>query len=355
MQHDPFLTPELSASIVRMAHDGILREFPNKPAHLLNSAEDLQLPKQLHPAFFGCYDWHSAVHSHWTLFKLLERGGSEDRESEKLSSETSLILNRHLSQEALEVERRYFLEAGRESFERPYGWAWIWKLAADLASSRLPEAKKWAANIRPLADLLATRFVDWLHREEYPCRTGTHGNSAFAMDMGLDFSLTCAKPELESAIRNAAIGFFGRDQGATLRLEPSGNDFISPILAEMVLMFRVLPNDSWRGWMDRFLTDPHELMTLRPVTVSNRSDGQGVHLDGLNLSRAWHLRRLATTFGTVRCAEILQSSACEHWHAGSAHLRSGDFLGEHWLGTFAVLSAPRITARPAAHPIDHLK
>ncbi len=337
MQHEAFLTPELTTAIFRMASEGIQREYPNQPAHLLNGAQDLRLPKQLHPAFYGCYDWHSAVHSHWTLLKLLEFKGFDSKESE-----TVALLMRHLSPEALETERKYFLSEGRASFERPYGWAWIWKLAADLRLSKHSSARHWGANIRPLADLLAERYIGWLQREEFPCRAGTHGNTAFALDMGLDFALAYGVSSFETAIRAAANRFFGSDQGATFRLEPSGNDFISPILAEMAIMSRICPDCSWQAWMDEFLADPNELASLRPVAVPNRSDGQGVHLDGLNLSRAWHLRRLADKLPGGDAAPRLASSAHEHWGAGREYLLSGDFLGEHWLGTFAVLAATEL-------------
>lgn len=250
----------------------------------------------------------------------------------------------HLSAEAMAVECAYFQEPGRGGFERPYGWAWIWKLSADLARSPLPEADAWHANIRPLAELLAERFATWLSRQHYPCRAGTHGNTAFAMAFALDYAKACGRTEFARSLAQSAIRLYGEDRGFTFRMEPSGNDFVSPMLAEIALMGQLLAPSEWRTWLAALLLDQAELAALSPVVVTDRGDPQGVHLDGLNLSRAYHLAVLAGLCGNASLGRQLGQSAIAHWRAGMAHLFSGDFMGEHWLGSFSVLAAIQIAS-----------
>lgn len=328
------LSDDAVRGIARLAHVGVHTEFPYQPSHVVMSSGDLRLPRTMHPAFFGCYDWHSAVHSHWTILKLLEH-------AEEMPGREGMLntLTAHLSKEVLQEELAYFLEPGRASYERPYGWAWIWKLTADLSQSALPGASAWHANIRPLADLLAGRFTDWLTRQVYPCRAGTHGNTAFAMELGLDYAQACGATDFGAALKEAATRLFGRDREFSIRVEPSGNDFLSPTLAELSLMDRVLPPQAWNTWRAAFLPSMEDLCGLQPAAVTDRGDGQGVHLDGLNLSRARHMVLIARRLEDPELANALKAQGQMHLQAGMKHVFTGNFLGEHWLGTFAVLAA----------------
>jgi hypothetical protein len=330
------LTVEAAQGIAKLVRDGVVREFPYQPGHVVMSPDDRQLPRQLHQAFYGCYDWHSAVHSHWAMLVLLEYKPEMTGHQDMLA-----IMHRHMSAEALLGELAYCKEPGRSGFERPYGWAWIWKLSAQLAESRIPEAQTWHANIRPLAELLSERFMSWLDKQVYPCRAGTHGNTAFAMELGLDYARSCNAPEFGAVLSDAAVRLYGDDRGFTLRMEPSCNDFISPLLAEISLMGRVMPHQIWRTWLETLV--PHdEVADLQPVAVTDRADGQGVHLDGLNLSRARHLATIARLTTDLSLRGRLEASAQAHWQAGMRHVFSGNFLGEHWLGTFALLAAQEL-------------
>lgn len=322
-----------------MVLSGVHREYPHQPAHVVMSPSDTRVHRACHPAFFGCYDWHSAVHSHWTILKLLEL--AESVPDRQLLQDT---MTAHLSAEFMRTEAAYFREPGRAAFERPYGWAWIWKLTSALADSPLAEASNWFANIRPLADFLADQFATWLGKQSFPCRAGTHGNTAFAMAFGLDYAKSCDRADFGNAISDAACRLFGNDRGFTLNMEPSGNDFISPLLAEIRLMASVLPAAEWRLWREALLPALGDLHDLKPVVVTDRADPQGVHLDGLNLSRAYHLAALAKGSDEQELRLKLATAAEVHWRAGMRHLFSGDFFGEHWLGSFAVLAALELSA-----------
>lgn len=339
MDHLKYLPDGAINGIARMVLAGVHLEYPHQPTHVVMSSTDVRVHRALHPAFFGSYDWHSAVHSHWAILKLLELASTApDR---RLMEETMAA---HLSLEFLQLEAAYFKEPGRAAFERPYGWAWIWKLTSDLARSPLPQAASWYANIRPLADFLAKQFVSWLGRQSYPCRAGTHGNTAFAMAFGLDFSQACGDPVFGTEISASAIRLFGNDRGFTLAMEPSNNDFISPMLAEVCLMGRVLPAAEWRSWLSTLLPTAGELQDLKPVVVTDRGDAQGVHLDGLNLSRAYHLAVTAGLPGDMNLRRRFAQAADSHWQVGVSHLFTGDFLAEHWLGSFAILAALELAA-----------
>lgn len=339
MNHLKYLSDDAVRGIAKLVLEGVHREFPYQPGHVVTSAADLRIPRVLHPAFFGCYDWHSAVHSHWTILKLLEHAKTDVNQKRMLET-----MEAHLSTEAIQIEMAYFREPGRSAFERPYGWAWIWKLTADLRCSPLPEASRWERNIRPLAHLLDQRFASWLDRQIYPCRAGTHANSAFAMAFGLEYAHSCDRPQFADSISAAARRLYGLDRGFSGAMEPSGNDFISPLLTEVCLMGRLLPIEEWRAWFHVLVPSIAELATMKPVEVSDRSDPQGVHLDGLNLSRAYNLASIAGLTEQSTLQQDFRAAAERHWLSGMRHIFSGDFLGEHWLGTFAILAALELAA-----------
>ncbi len=306
------------------------QEYPNKLDHVMNGAQEVKSPKALHPAFYGCFDWHSSVHGHWMLVRLLRTHPDMAK-----AAEIRGVLDENLTPDRIAAEVAYFDQPGRRSFERTYGWAWLLKLAAELKTWDVPEARRWSGALQPLADRVSVAFQDFLPKQTYPIRTGVHPNSAFSLDLALDYARTAKDTRLEAAILDRAQTWFGRDRGGPLAWEPGGEDFLSPCLEEAALMARLLPRDRFGRWLDGFL--PSLPGTLAPATVSDRTDPKIVHLDGLNLSRARALYDLARTFGLkdprrtalIRCGD-------RHARASLPHLATGSYEGEHWLATFAV-------------------
>jgi hypothetical protein len=332
------LEPGLAATLAQLALAGVEREFPNKPEHVLFSGSDAHTPRELHPAFYGCYDWHSAVHSHWLLVRVARLFPALHD-----VSRIRAVLASHLTQKKIAAEIAYVLAPGRESFERPYGWAWLFKLVQELREWQDADAVLWLSHLDPLAQILASRFADHLSRQHYPVRSGVHSNTAFAMGMAWDYGAAAGGGDLLAALEEAARRFFAADRDAPARWEPNGNDFLSPCLVEAGLMRRVMQGIHYARWLEGFLpglatVQPANLLT--PVSVSDRGDAQGVHLDGLNLSRAWCLRTMAHALAVKDARRpILIDSAGQHLRAGLRHVQSGDFLGEHWLGSFALLAS----------------
>ena len=328
----------LASTLARMALAGIERQYPHKPEHVLNGPDDARTPRDLHPAFYGCYDWHSAVHAHWMLTSL-----AAHLPDLREAAEIRCVLASHLTAENLDAEIRYLQSPNRATFERAYGWAWLWCLAAELRLWPAPEAATWLAAVKPLAHLLAQRYVDYLSRQTYPIRAGTHANTAFALALAWDYGSACNDAALCAAVRAAALKFYEKDKDGPEAYEPGGNDFLSPCLTEAWLMTRHLDAKAFALWLTQFLPTlgpggpGDSCPLLEPATVSDRADAQGVHLDGLNLSRAWCLEAMARALppGDERIA-LLSVAASRHLTAGLAHVNSGDFLAEHWLGTFAV-------------------
>lgn len=307
--------------------DSIHREYPNAPAYLLNGPEDLRLPHEVHPAFYGCLDWHSAVHGHWMLVRLL-RHFDLDR-----ASDIRAALNLSLTAQNLQVEATYF--EARPWFERMYGWAWLLKLCQELREWDDPDARRWATNISPLEEVIAGLYLEFLPKQTYPIRVGTHGNTAFGLTFALYYAEAVDNTDLAAVIRARAIDYFAEDRkrpGAA-QFEPGGNDFFSPTLMEADLMRRVL-RDEFAGWFREFLPDLSAFEA--PAIVSDRSDPQIAHLDGLNLSRAWCLKAIGQALDDPRILGLAEV----HAKAGLAHVASGHYEGEHWLGSFAVYLCP---------------
>jgi hypothetical protein len=287
-------------------------------------------PRELHPAFFGCLDWHSAVHGHWTLARLL-------RLFPTLPSAARIraALDGSLTTDHIVAEVVYFQAPERGSFERPYGWGWLLALAAELRAGCDPSARRWSRAVRPLETYIAEGFCGYLSRLPYPVRTGVHSNTAFALSLALDYARAAGHRRLEAAIVSRSRDFYGADAGAPAAWEPCGEDFLSPSLTEADLMSRVLPQAEFRSWLSRFLPGlalglPRELM--KPPRVYDRRDPKQVHLDGLCLSRAWALNRIAPF---VPRNERVRAAAERHARAGLERVSSGDYAGEHWLATFA--------------------
>ena len=306
------------------------QEYPNKLDHVINGAQELQAPRVLHPAFYGCFDWHSSVHGHWMLVKLLREHPGMAR-----AGEIRALLDAHLHPETIGLEVAYLGQPNRRSFERTYGWAWLLKLSAELRTWDDPSARRWAAALQPLTDALVAEFRAFLPKQTYPIRTGVHPNTAFSLDLALDYARAVGDAPFEALLLERARTWYAQDQAGPLAWEPGGEDFLSPCLEEAALMSRVLPAREFRPWLRRFL--PTLDQGLSPATVSDRTDPKIVHLDGLNLSRARELYRLAATLGPKdpRSA-TLRHLGDAHARVSLPHLASGSYEGEHWLATFAV-------------------
>jgi hypothetical protein len=336
------LTTEQGSHFARLALEGIHREYPNKLDHVINGPGDLQSPRSLHPAFYGCFDWHSSVHGHWMLVRLLRLlPGLPEAE------EIRAALGRNLTAENIQVETAYLGQPSRASFERTYGWAWLLKLAEELHTWDDPQGKEWSRNLQGLTEIFVQRYLDFLPKQTYPIRTGTHPNTAFGLTFALDYARTASIGELESLIVQRSMAYYSHDENCPATWEPGGSDFLSPCLVEADLMRHVLPAGEFRPWLQRFLPgltngEPENLFT--PATVSDRTDPQIVHLDGLNLSRAWCMRNIAAASTSDDPAyRVLANSAELHAQASLPHVASGDYMGEHWLASFAVymLSTPQ--------------
>jgi Protein of unknown function (DUF2891) len=329
------LTREHASAFARLALKGLSKEYPNKPEHVLAGPADVKAPAGLHPAFFGSYDWHSSVHGHWMLVRLARLFPDL-----KEASEIRAVLGAHLTAENLKAEADYFARKESKSFERPYGWAWLLKLAQELNGWDDPDAKSWAKNLRPLTDLIVARYLEFFPKQTYPIRTGVHPNTAFGLTFAHDYARSIGDAKLSSLVEERARAYFGADADVPAAWEPGGADFFSPSLIEADLMRRVLPTGEFRVWFARFLpgaikSEPKAL--FEPATVTDRTDPQLVHLDGLNLSRAWCMRSIAAALPMDDPARAaLESSAARHATAALEHVASGDYAGEHWLASFAV-------------------
>jgi hypothetical protein len=335
------LSQEQASAFARLALTSIRREFPNKPDHVVNGPDDARPPRALHPAFYGSYDWHSAVHGHWALVRLLRLVPDLPERAEVRAA-----LSAHLTEANLRAEAAYFSRPNSKSFERTYGWAWLLKLAEELHGWDDPDARQWSRNLRPLADVVVARYRDFLPKQTYPIRTGVHPNTAFGLAFALDYARAVGDRPLRELAEERSRAYFAADANYPAAWEPGGEDFFSPALMEADLMRRVLSPEEFRAWLTRFLPgaaagEPKNLFT--PAVVTDRSDPKLVHLDGLNLSRAWCLRGIASALPAGDPArKVLANSAARHAAAALPHVASGDFVGEHWLATFAVylLSTP---------------
>jgi hypothetical protein len=343
---DGALDAATASRYARVGLANIEREYPNHPAHLLTGPEDLLAPSELHPIFYGSYDWHSAVHQHWMLVRLLRRL-PDLPEAEAIGA----WFDQRLSSEAVATEAAYLRHPERRAWERPYGWAWLLTLTAELATWATepvadagdpPDARpgpraaaRWAGLLRPLADTVRDRCLDWLQTTTYPQRGGTHPNSAFACTLLHDAAVATADAELLAGVATAAERWYGADAGYPAWVEPSASDFLSPVLAEADLLRRVLPDGTFSERFHRLLPEVDPL--LEPATVSDRTDPQTVHLDGLNLSRAWcwlGVARALPEDDGVRSAAL--AAADRHAAASLPAVLTGAYVGEHWLPTFAV-------------------
>jgi hypothetical protein len=335
------LTQKHASAFAALALKGIQKEFPNKPGHVWNGAEDARTPRELHPAFYGCFDWHSSVHGHWMLVRIL-RQFPDLPESKRIRA----VLAEHLTAKNLKAEADYFGRKNAKSFERTYGWAWLLKLAEELHSWDDADGKKWSKHLQPLTDVIVARYLEFLPKQTYPIRTGVHPNTAFGLSFALDYGRAVGHQALCKLIGERSRDYYGKDVDAPARWEPDGADFFSPSLLEAELMRRVLKPGEFRTWFHRYLPgiakgEPKNL--LMPAIVSDRKDPQLAHLDGLNLSRPWCMRNIAVALPKDDPArKVLVESAARHAKEALNHVASGDYAGEHWLASFAtyMLSTP---------------
>jgi hypothetical protein len=338
---DISLTESQASHFAGLALKCVAREYPNKPEHVLNDSGDVENPKSLHPAFYGCYDWHSSVHGHWMLVRLLRMFPNLPE-----AGEIRKAIGANLKEENIRAEVTYLRQKNRQSFERTYGWAWLLKLAEELSISEDADAKAWSRNLQPLVDELVKSYILFLPKQTYPIRTGVHPNTAFGLAFAYDYARKVGNRNLASMIEERSRTYFASDVNYPGAWEPGGEDFFSPALMEADLMRRVMSAAEFRRWFHRFLPQlssgvPQTL--LRPATVTDRSDPKLVHLDGLNLSRAWCMRNIANALPANDPArKALTNSARLHASDALAHVASGDYAGEHWLASFAVylLSTP---------------
>ena len=316
----------------------VQREYPHDLHHRLTGPDDRPLrPRETHPSFYGCSDWHSAVEMHWALVRLL-RIAPESMPA----SEGRATLDEHLGREPLAVEAAYL--ADHPTFERPYGWGWALMLVHEVETWGDPRARGWAANLKPLAEVLTELYLEWLAKATYPIREGTHGNTAFSLARALPFAAeraTRGEEALVAAIAETADRWYGEDESAAAGWEPSGYDFLSPALAEAELMSWLLPPERFPSWLDGFLpgiADESPATLFTPAVVSDDTDGYIGHLHGLNLSRAYCWRRLAETVPDQDPrAPVMHAAADRHAEASLPYATGSDYVLEHWLAAYAVL------------------
>jgi hypothetical protein len=326
---------EVAARYALLAVRNIGTEFPHATHHLVAGVGDPSRPRELHPAFHGAYDWHSCVHMHWLLVRLLA-----DRPADVDTKLVRKTLDGTLIGPAIETEVAYL--RAHPSFERPYGWAWALALAAACDRCPDPAARNWSAALRPLADAVEELTLGWLERAVAPIRHGVHSNTAFALAILHDAGTVLGRHRLVAAVGERAADWFGDDHDYPAAWEPSGQDFLSPALCEADLMRRVLPAEEFPGWLTGFLPGlaegaPAALFT--PAEVRDASDGYQAHLYGLNLSRAWQFRTLATALPSHdRRTARLRDAADRHLAAGLAHVDGKGFVSDHWLATYAFLA-----------------
>ncbi|WP_235982922.1 DUF2891 domain-containing protein [Kordia aestuariivivens] len=307
----------------------IQEEYPNKLNQTIGSGEDLQSPKALHPAFYGCFDWHSSVHGHWSLVTLLKQ--FPDLEN---SAEIREKLAQNISKQNIETEILYFKGKYSKSFERTYGWAWLLKLAEELHTWNDPLARELETNLQPLTDLIVQGYVNFLPKLNYPIRVGEHTNTAFGLTFAYDYAKTLENTALANLIENSAKKFYLNDENCPITWEPSGFDFLSPCLEEADIMRRILGKDEFKTWLHKFLPQlANKDFQLAQGKVSDRKDGKLVHLDGVNFSRAWCLYGIANQFPEYA---HLKKVANEHINYSLPSIVDDNYSGTHWLGSFAI-------------------
>ncbi|PRO68079.1 DUF2891 domain-containing protein [Alteromonas gracilis] len=312
----------------------IHQEFPNVVKHMMNDGDDVKAPRQLYPAFYGCLDWHSSVHGHWLLVRMLNTAQDTVNNDEIIKKLNASFTPRNIQGELKSLKRE-----NNASFERPYGLAWFLQLTAELRQSSIPEAKVWLDTLLPLEKEIVVRISTWLPKLAYPIRTGEHSQTAFAFGLMLDWAKTSSNEEFEALLMSKVKDYYQSDKQCPLAYEPSGQDFLSPCLAEADLMRRVMSKKDYSQWLSAFFPGLTSKTSnwLSPATVTDKTDGKLAHLDGLNISRAWMIEGImeALPEGDERIP-VLEKTLKAHRKAGlDAVFGDMHYMGSHWLGSFA--------------------
>lgn len=321
------LNKEIAEKLSVLPLECIQQEYPNKLGQVLNDSSELGEPHELHPAFYGCFDWHSSVHGHWSLVKLL-------KEIPDLSNgaEIKRMLLENISEKNILKEVAYFEK--HKSYERTYGWGWLLKLGEELHTWDDPMATELSQNLKPLADLIENQFIEFLPKLLYPIRVGTHTNTGFGIAYAWDYANTCGRDSLKNVIERRAREYFYKDYNCPITWEPSGYDFLSPCFEEIDIMRRILTEKEFKVWLEKFMPELKSPgFSLRVAEVSDREDGHLVHLDGLNFSRAWVLYGLAKQYPDYN---HLVKIANDHVNYSLPNLVGDSYEGGHWLGSFAI-------------------
>ena len=331
-------SPLDEAAAERFAHLALActhKEYPNKISHVLASEEDVMPPHLLTPAFYGCFDWHSAVHGHWLLARLVRLFPDAP-----FAKDARVALAASLTPKNIAGEVEYLQREDRASFERPYGLAWLLKLSSELRSWDDPQGRQWAAALVPLEILSATKLRSWLPKLHYPIRIGEHDQTAFSFGLIWDWASGVGDAQMKVALVEAAQRFYRGDRNCPLSYEPSGQDFLSPCLSEADFMRRVLEPEAFGKWLGDFLPQipvKAGVDWLPPGVVTDRADPKLAHIDGLNLSRAWMLEGIAHGLkSTDKRVPQLLAAAAAHRAAALPAVTGEHYEGGHWLGTFAV-------------------
>jgi len=324
----PILNDKSANYLYHFAFDCIDQEYPNKLGQVLGDGTYLKEPSELHPAFYGCFDWHSSVHGHWALLNILKELPNFEHRDAVLKK-----LQKNITKENILIELNYFDDVHNKNFERTYGWAWLLKVAETLRDWDLKEARVLYENIQPLVELIESKYIQFLPKLKYPIRVGEHPNTAFGMSFALDYAKKYS-PNLEKIIVEKSKEYYLNDKGCPITWEPGGYDFLSPCLQEAALMMKVLPKEEFIPWLDSFLPEFRENpeLFLNVAEVTDRSDGKLAHLDGLNSSRAWCLYEIGHNLNNERMLNL----ANKHFEYSYKKMDSGEYAGAHWLASFAL-------------------
>lgn len=333
-EHEPLLR-----AIAVMVLDAVAREYPHHSSHRLDTDDDAGTPRTLHPVFYGSFDWHSAVHGHWCLVRLL-------RAVPALASAPAARqrIERHFTEPALTAELAYLAAPGRAGFERPYGLAWLLQLAAELREWEDPMATVWSRRLAPLERLAAERLLEYARKLPRPVRSGEHSQTAFALGLARDWATASGEGAYRAGLDAECVRLYAQDHSAPVAYEPGGTDFLSPALAEADLLRRVLEAARFAAWLEAFVPDDEAVLGswLVPVEAADRADGKLAHWDGLNLSRAWMLEGIAAGLPPGQALRSrLQGAAEDHAAAGLPRAVTDEYAGSHWLGSFAVYLVTR--------------
>lgn len=330
----PKFTLEEANKLIDLPLHCVGTPYPYKSQHTLESKADLVEPIEVHPIFYGCFDWHSAAHGYWSMVTLLQQFPEMDR-----AEEVRTILTNKITPKNVAKEVAFFKKPINKTFERTYGWAWILKLSETLYNWDDPMAQELYKNLKPLADEMVERYKEFLPKLNYPVRVGEHQNTAFGLSMAFDYAEAVGDTDLKELIKDRARDFYLKDEDCPISWEPSGYDFLSPCLEEVDIMRRVLPSKEFLLWMDSFLPQLSDKnYHLKVGEVSDRTDGKLVHLDGLNFSRAWVFYGLSKEFPKY---QHLENLADEHFNYSFPSLVGDSYEGGHWLGSFAIYALNR--------------